>query len=178
MQVREEANDLDNRVAALRSQNTQQVRRGLRAAKTEIENVMQDFESQIMNANADQYNLLRRKTESAIMAIVKAHEPSEEFASKSTDRTTYVPKIGDQVYVKGLGDKVASIIESPGDDETVLVQYGKIRVRVKTTDLRVISNSQLSVVSASAPSWKKVLTELIQVLLLSFCATSISVKYT
>ncbi|KAL9688117.1 hypothetical protein QQ045_032531 [Rhodiola kirilowii] len=118
-EIRDEASDLDNRVLALRSQKTQQVRRELRTAKAHIEKVLQDFEYQVMNASADQYNTLMRKSESTIMAIVKAHETSDGYVTKSTDNTAYIPKIGDQVYVKGLGDKVATIVESPGDDETV-----------------------------------------------------------
>ncbi|CAM8916704.1 unnamed protein product [Rhodiola kirilowii] len=154
-EIRDEASDLDNRVLALRSQKTQQVRRELRTAKAHIEKVLQDFEYQVMNASADQYNTLMRKSESTIMAIVKAHETSDGYVTKSTDNTAYIPKIGDQVYVKGLGDKVASIVESPGDDETVLVQYGKLRVRVKTANLRVISNRELNASSASATKKKK-----------------------
>ncbi|CAM8903238.1 unnamed protein product [Rhodiola kirilowii] len=154
-EIRDEASDLDNRVLALRSQKTQQVRRELRTAKAHIEKVLQDFEYQVMNASADQYNTLMRKSESTIMAIVKAHEPSDGYVTKSSDNTAYIPKIGDQVYVKGLGDKVATIVESPGDDETVLVQYGKLRVRVKTANLRVISNRELNASSASATMKKK-----------------------
>ncbi|CAM8908694.1 unnamed protein product [Rhodiola kirilowii] len=155
--IRDEASDLDNRVLALRSQKTQQVRRELRTAKTQIEKVLQDFEYQVMNASADQYNTLMRKSESTIMAIVKANEPSDGYVTKSSDNTAYIPKIGDQVYVKGLGDKVATIVESPGDDETVLVvvQYGKLRIRVKTANLRVISNRELNASSASATMKKK-----------------------
>ncbi|CAM8908695.1 unnamed protein product [Rhodiola kirilowii] len=156
-EIRDEASDLDNRVLALRSQKTQQVRRELRTAKTQIEKVLQDFEYQVMNASADQYNTLMRKSESTIMAIVKANEPSDGYVTKSSDNTAYIPKIGDQVYVKGLGDKVATIVESPGDDETVLVvvQYGKLRIRVKTANLRVISNRELNASSASATMKKK-----------------------
>uniref|UniRef100_A0A2K1YFT4 Uncharacterized protein n=1 Tax=Populus trichocarpa TaxID=3694 RepID=A0A2K1YFT4_POPTR len=36
----------------------------------------------------------------------------------------------------------ASVVETPGDDETVLVQYGKTRVRVKRSDMRAIKSDK------------------------------------
>uniref|UniRef100_A0A7N0TK53 Smr domain-containing protein n=1 Tax=Kalanchoe fedtschenkoi TaxID=63787 RepID=A0A7N0TK53_KALFE len=159
-EIRDEANDLDNRLAVIKSQETKKVRRELRAAKAQIEKVLEDFENQVMNASPDEYNLLIRKSESKIMAIVKALEPSDDYASKSTDDNTYIPKVGDQVYVKGLGDKVATIVEPPGDDETVLVQYGKIKVRVKTTNLRVFSSRELNASSSSVPMRNKRIKDL------------------
>jgi hypothetical protein len=36
----------------------------------------------------------------------------------------------------------ASVVETPGDDETVLVQYDKTRVRVKRSDMRAIKSDK------------------------------------
>lgn len=35
----------------------------------------------------------------------------------------------------GLGGKLGTVVEEPGDDETVLVQQGKMRVRVNRKDI-------------------------------------------
>lgn len=93
-------------------------------------------------ASADEINSLIKKSESAIAAIVEAHRPDDDFSVSETNTSSFTPQFGEQVQMKSLGDKLATVVEVPGNDDTVLVQYGKIRVRLKKNDVRPIPNSK------------------------------------
>ncbi|CAK9181793.1 unnamed protein product [Ilex paraguariensis] len=80
--------------------------------------------------------------------------PKDGFAPRETDGS-YIPQLGEQVYVKALGNKLATVVEAPGDDDAVLVQYGKIRVRVNISSLRAISNSERNAASSNVPQLKR-----------------------
>ncbi|GAV77925.1 MutS_V domain-containing protein/Smr domain-containing protein [Cephalotus follicularis] len=154
-EIQDEAEDLDGRGRALMAKETQQVQEELKAAKSQIETVVQEFEKQLNTASTDEYNSLIKKAESAIASIIKAHQPSDSSALSETDGGSYVPKLGEQVHVKGLGDKLATVVEVPGNDETVLVQYGKIKVRVKKSNIRAIRSSKKNVATNSVPYIKR-----------------------
>lgn len=158
-EIKREANDLDRRVTVLKAKETQQVQRELKVAKSQIEAVIHEFENQLKTATSDQFNSLIRKSEYAIASIVEAHQPSDSHLVTGTGESPYTPKSGEQVLVKGLGDKFATVIEAPrddDDDENVLVQYGKIRVHVKKSNIRAIpSNERNTVTISSIPRSRK-----------------------
>lgn len=155
MKVRCETDNLEEREIALKAKETQKVQQELKAAKSQIDNVVQEFENQLRTANFDEFNSLIRKSESAINSIVKAHRPGDSFYITETDTSSYQPQSGEQVYVKGLGNKLAAVVEATEDENTVLVQYGKIRVRVEKSNVRPISSSKRKDTISSRRSLKR-----------------------
>ncbi|RDY13555.1 mutS2 [Mucuna pruriens] len=147
-EIQGEAEDLDRREMELMAKETQQVQQELVDAKSKMETLLQKFEKQLRISSRDQLNSLIKESESAIASIVKAHTPADQF--NETDHASYTPQIGEQVHVKGLGGKLATVVEFPGDDDTVLVQYGKVKVRVKKSSIVAIPSSAKNVVTSSS----------------------------
>lgn len=140
------------------AKETQQVRQELQDAKSRLEAVVQKFEKQLKISSRDQLNSLIKESESVIASIVKAHRPADSLPiSEAGPVSSYTPQFGEQVRVKGLGGKLATVVESPGDDETIMVQYGKVKVRVKKNNIRAIPPSAKNpVTSSSANQGRKV----------------------
>ncbi|XP_031130502.1 uncharacterized protein LOC116032193 [Ipomoea triloba] len=147
-EIRDEAQDLDEREKALKTKETQKIQQEVRAVKRELEAVLKDFENQLKTIDILEVNSLIKKSESAISSIIEAHQPSKELV-RETGQSFYTPRVGEQVLLKSLGNKLATIVEEPGDDETVLVQYGKIRVRVDKSNIRALPTNSATV---SVPS--------------------------
>ncbi|KAL2344029.1 hypothetical protein Fmac_005314 [Flemingia macrophylla] len=147
-EIQGEAVDLDRREMELMEKETQQVQQELVDAKCQIEAVIQKFEKQLNISSRDQLNSLIRESESAIASIIKAHTPADQL--NDDDDASYTPQIGEQVHVKGLGGKLATVVESPGDDETILVQYGKVKVRVKRSNIVAIPSTVKNVVTSTS----------------------------
>nr|KYP76263.1 MutS2 protein [Cajanus cajan] len=148
-EIQGEAEDLDRREMELMAKETRQVQQELVDAKSQMETVIQKFEKQLKTSARDQLNSLIRESESAIASIIKAHSPADQL--NEADHASYTPQIGEQVHVKGLGSKLATVVESPGDDETILVQYGKVKARVKKSNIIAIpSTAKNGVTSSSA----------------------------
>ncbi|KAF8391357.1 hypothetical protein HHK36_023661 [Tetracentron sinense] len=154
-EIQDEAEDLDRREAALKAKETQQIQRELKAAKSQIDAVVNNFENQLKSANADQYNLLIRESEAAIASIVEVHHPSDSLSANERDRSPYIPQLGEQVHVKGFGDKLATLVEAPGDDGTVLLQYGKMRVRLNLRNIEAIPSERNADATSSVPRSKR-----------------------
>lgn len=154
-EIEDEAKDLDRRAAHLKAKETQQVQQELNFAKVQIDTVVQDFENRLRDASADEINSLIKESESAIAAIVEAHRPDDDFSVSETNTSSFTPQFGEQVHVKSLGDKLATVVEVPGDDDSVLVQYGKMRVRVKKNNIRPIPNSKRKNAANPAPRLRK-----------------------
>lgn len=154
-EVRSEAENLEERERALRVKETQKVEQELNAAKSQIETVVQEFENQLQTADSEELNSLVKKSESAINSILKAHQPGDSFSFTETDTSSYQPVSGEQVHLKGLGNKLATVVAASEDDDTVLVQYGKIRVRVEKSNVRPISSSQRNNVISSRQSFER-----------------------
>ncbi|KAK6149905.1 hypothetical protein DH2020_017430 [Rehmannia glutinosa] len=152
-EIRDEADDLDVREAALKAKETQQVQQKLEVVKAEIDAIVQEFEKQLKNTGPEDYNVLLKKSESAIASVVQAHQLSEDVPVNRTTSNFHIPQIGEQVLIKGLGNKLATVVEAPSDDNTVLVQYGKIRVRVNISSINALVDGNS--VAASAPRSKK-----------------------
>lgn len=152
VKIRHEAADLDARETAFKAKEQQKIQQELKAVKTEIESIVQQFENQLRSADADQFNSLLKKSESAIASIVEAHHPVRE---NSISGDFYIPQLGEQVQVDVLGNKLATVVEAPGDDEMVLVQYGKIRVRVNIRNIKALANNDSNGRRASVPSSKR-----------------------
>ena len=57
--------------------------------------------------------------------------------------------------MSGLGNKLATIVEVLGTDGMALVQYGKVRVRVNISNMRVVQSSDMTVPLNSQPPIKK-----------------------
>lgn len=145
-EIEGEAHDLDWREKALITKETQQVEKELQIVKSQINTVVQDFEEQLRTAAVDQYSSLIRKAESAIASILKSHCPmTDVFSDDMGDLHTPIP--GEQVQVKRLAGKVATVVEVSEDDGTVLVQYGKVRFRVDRRGVQALEES-----TAASPS--------------------------
>ncbi|XP_047330302.1 endonuclease MutS2 [Impatiens glandulifera] len=142
-EIKDEAEDLDKREAALKAKETQKVREEIVAAKRRIEKIVNDFDCRIRAANPEQFGILIKKSESEIASIVEAYCPSDGLLSITEDDNdgSFTPRIGEQVYVKKLG-KLATIVEANQDDDDILVQYGKIRVRVNKSNIKPLSNNK------------------------------------
>ena len=135
----------------LMAKEAQQVQQELEVAKSQMEMVIQKFEKQLKDLGRNQLNSIIKESETAIASIVKAHSPAVGSPISDADRTTsYTPQFGEQVRVKGLGGKLAKVVELPGDDETILVQYGKVKVRVKKNRIRAIPPSAKNPATSSA----------------------------
>ncbi|KAI8525509.1 hypothetical protein RHMOL_Rhmol13G0235500 [Rhododendron molle] len=153
-EIRDEAEDIDGREAALMATETQKVEREIKAAKSQMEAVLHEFENQL-RTSADQVTSLINKSESAIASIVEAHCPSDVFSTREAGDSSYTPQIGDQVHVEGLRNKLATVIEAPGDEATVLVQCGKVRVRVNRSTITAHKSSKGVAAKSSAPPLKR-----------------------
>ncbi|KAK6932551.1 DNA mismatch repair protein MutS, C-terminal, partial [Dillenia turbinata] len=154
-EIQNEAHDLDGREIALTAKNNWQVHQELRIAKSQIDAVLQEFENRLKTATADQLNMIIRDSESAIASIVKANTSGYDVSSRERDNNSYVPQVGEQVLVLGLGNKLATVLEAPAEDGTLLVQYGKIRVRVDTSKIRGIPNGKRNAKSSSQTCFSK-----------------------
>lgn len=158
-EIQNEAEDLDKRETALMVKETILVEQEVKTAKSQMETVLQEFENKLRTANTDQFNALLRESESAISSILEAHSPRYGFSSRETDSNSYTPQIGEQVHLKGLRGKLATVVEATVDDETVLVQYGKIKVRVKKSDIQPIPGSKKKAATSSTSRWKQQLQQ-------------------
>ncbi|THG12665.1 hypothetical protein TEA_026792 [Camellia sinensis var. sinensis] len=154
-EIRDEVEDLDRREAVLMANETRKVKRELKAAKSQIESVIQEFESQLRTTSADQFSSLIKKSESAIASIVEAHCPSDDFSVRETADNSYTPQIGEQVHVEGLGNKLATVVQALDDDNTVLVQYGKIRIRVNKSNIKALRNKNAIAAKSSVQNMKR-----------------------
>ncbi|PHT90517.1 hypothetical protein T459_05630 [Capsicum annuum] len=137
-EINNETQDLDEREGALKSRQTHEIQQEVNTVKNEIQTIVQRFESQLRNASADDINTLVKKAEAAIASIIEAHQPSKDSLVREIGQSLYTPQVGEQVYVKAFGNKLATVVEEPGDDDNILVQYGKIRVRVDRRSIRPI----------------------------------------
>lgn len=148
--IQGEAEDLDRREMELMAKETQQVQQELEDAKSQMETTIQKFEKELRVSGRDKLNSLIRESESVIASIVKSHTPPDSFPVSEADHGSYAPQFGDQVRVKGLGGKLATVVELPGDDEAILVQYGKVKVRVKKSSIIAIPSSAKNAVTSSS----------------------------
>lgn len=154
-EILHEAEDIDNRLKALMAKEMHHAQEERKATEMQIQAVVEEFENNLEDASPDQLNSLVRKCESSIASILEAHQPSElDFPDRSDD-ALFVPQYGEQVHVKGLGNKLATVVEETGDDDTVLVQFGKVRVRVNKNDVRAVANSRRSRASSSIPQLRR-----------------------
>ncbi|XP_057417288.1 uncharacterized protein LOC130711613 isoform X2 [Lotus japonicus] len=149
-EIQGEAEDLDRREMELMAKETQQVQQELEDAKSQMETTIQKFEKELRVSGRDKLNSLIRESESVIASIVKSHTPPDSFPVSEADHGSYAPQFGDQVRVKGLGGKLATVVELPGDDEAILVQYGKVKVRVKKSSIIAIPSSAKNAVTSSS----------------------------
>ncbi|KAL5054244.1 hypothetical protein RYX36_034926 [Vicia faba] len=155
-EIQSEADDLDRREIVLMAKEAQQVQEELESARSQMETVIKKFEKKLKNLGRDQLNSLIKESEAAIASIVKAHTPAVGFLISDADLTaSYTPQFGDQVSVKGLGGKLARVVESPGNGGTILVQYGKMKVRVKKNSIRAIRQSAKTPATISATRQRK-----------------------
>ncbi|XP_054801971.1 uncharacterized protein LOC129305847 isoform X3 [Prosopis cineraria] len=148
-EIQEEAEDLEQRERALMEKETRQVQQELLDAKSQMETIIKKFEKQLRTVGRDQLNLLIKESESAIASIVKVHAAPVNFPGNEADQIPYTPQFGEQVRVEGLGGKLGTVVEQPGDDETILVQYGKVKVRVKKSSIRAIHSNGKNSISSS-----------------------------
>ncbi|KAG7588844.1 DNA mismatch repair protein MutS C-terminal [Arabidopsis suecica] len=142
-ELEHESHDLEKRERALLKKETQKVQEDLNSAKSKMQKLVAEFESQLEIAQADQYNSLILKTEEAVAEIIEACCPVDPDSIEEP-YSDYSPQAGEKVLVTGLGDKLGTVVEEPGDDETVLVQHGKIRVRIKKKDIKPLPRSTSS----------------------------------
>ncbi|ONK79701.1 uncharacterized protein A4U43_C01F9160 [Asparagus officinalis] len=141
LELQSEATDLDRREDALKAKEVQRLQQELRSAKHQMDAVVKNFEMQLQKANPVQVSSIIRGSEAAISSIVAAHSPSELLYEPADSHKSYITKIGEKVYVKGLGTKLATVTEVGAEDGSVMVQYGKIKVRVKGRDIKPVQSN-------------------------------------
>ncbi|KAK9051713.1 hypothetical protein SSX86_028341 [Deinandra increscens subsp. villosa] len=154
-EIKDEANDLERREVALKAKEAQNIKKEVITVKYQLETIVKDFEAKIATASIDQLNALLKESESAISSVIEAHCYTEESSATEADGSSLSLKLGDQVTVMGLGNKLATIVEPPGTDGTALVQYGKIRVRVNTSSMRAVQSSDTTPTPNSQSQIKK-----------------------
>ncbi|CAN8320515.1 unnamed protein product [Cochlearia groenlandica] len=141
-ELEHEAHDLEKHEKALMKKETQSVEEDLVSAKSEMQKLVAEFESQLKITQADQYNSLILKTEEAVADIIEGYCPNDYVSMEEERFIDYSPQAGEKVLVTGLGDKLGTVVQEPGNDgETVLVQHGKMRVRIKRKDIRPLPRS-------------------------------------
>ncbi|OAY75494.1 Endonuclease MutS2 [Ananas comosus] len=141
-EIHSEAEDLDRREVALKAKETQLIQQELKVVKSQMDSIVKNFENRLQNATPDQFNSIMREAEAAIASLVAAHTPTDDMFDGGTEnQNSYVPQIGDKVYVKGLGGKLATVVEEPGEDGVTMVRYGKIKVRVKKNDMKLFQRT-------------------------------------
>lgn len=127
---------------ALKAKETQLIQQELKVVKSQMDSIVKNFENRLQNATPDQFNSIMREAEAAIASLVAAHTPTDDMFDEGTEnQNSYVPQIGDKVYVKGLGGKLATVVEEPGEDGVTMVRYGKIKVRVKKNDMKLFQRT-------------------------------------
>ncbi|CAA7031274.1 unnamed protein product [Microthlaspi erraticum] len=132
-----ESHELEKREKALVKREAQKVQEDVNSAKSRIEKLVAEFESQLVTAQADQYNSLILRTEEEVAEIIEACCPHDLASTEEGYSGDYSPQAGEKVLVTGLGGKLGTVVEEPGDDDdTVLVQHGKLRVRIKRNDIK------------------------------------------
>lgn len=157
MKIREEAEDLAQREVIMKATETQQIRIETKSAISQIEDMVNEFDNQLKNASTDQFNTLLKQSESAIASVVEVHRSTKGFPTTGTPSSSYMPQIGEKVHVKGLGYKFATVVEveADEDDGTVLVQCGKMKVRVDISSISPPAASVKDTTTNSAPHTKK-----------------------
>ncbi|XP_042433292.1 endonuclease MutS2-like [Zingiber officinale] len=145
LEIQSEAEDIDKRVATLKAREAQLAQQELKNVKLQMDSIIKDFENHLQTASLDQFSSLLRESEAAIASVVLAHHPEEDSIYESAKNNSYLPQIGDQVYVKGLGGKLATVVEAPVADGITTVQYGKVKVRVKRNDMKLVESGLIRV---------------------------------
>ncbi|RLM65378.1 hypothetical protein C2845_PM16G24260 [Panicum miliaceum] len=150
-EIRLEADDLESRVAALRTRETQKVQQELKVVKSQMDTIIKNFEVQLKNSKLEQYNSLMRKAEAATASVVAAHQPNEITFNDDENQSLFVPQIGDKVYIQGLGGgTMATVIETLGEDGSCIVQYGKIKVQVKRSKMKLVQQGTNETATSSS----------------------------
>uniref|UniRef100_A0A0D9WBA2 Smr domain-containing protein n=1 Tax=Leersia perrieri TaxID=77586 RepID=A0A0D9WBA2_9ORYZ len=149
-EIRSEAEDLDSRVEVLRATESDKVQQELKFVKSQMDQIIKKFEVQLKNSELEQYNSLMRKAEAATASLAAAHQPTDIIFSDEENESSYVPEIGDKVYVEGLGGgSMASVVETLGEDGSCMVQYGKIKVRVKGNKIKLVQRGTKDTLASS-----------------------------
>ncbi|XP_078442153.1 DNA mismatch repair protein MutS, type 2 isoform X2 [Wolffia australiana] len=137
-EIHSEAKDLEKREAALKAKEVQRTLEEVKLVRGKLDAIVVDFEKQLQRATTrDQGAAIFRRSEASIARIVNAYaSPADDDESSDTDTTGPTSlRIGDRVLVNSLGGREATVVDS--DVDGFLVQYGKMRVRVKARDLRL-----------------------------------------
>ncbi|CAH2065555.1 unnamed protein product [Thlaspi arvense] len=142
-ELERESRDLEKREKALLKKETHKVQEDLSSAKSKMQKLVAEFESQLEISQVDQHNSLILKTGEAVAEIIESCCPSDLVLTEE-EYSDYSPRAGEKVLVTGLGSKLGTVVEEPGDDETVLVQHGKIRVRIKRKDIKPLPRNRIS----------------------------------
>ncbi|VAH39002.1 unnamed protein product [Triticum turgidum subsp. durum] len=154
-EIRLEADELDNRVAALKARESQKVQQELKSVKSQMDLLIKNFEVQLKNSKLEQYNSIMRKAESATASLAAAHQPTEFAVSDDENKSLYVPQIGDKVYVEGLGGgSMATVVEILSEDGSCMVQYGKIKVRAKNNKMKLAQRDTKETSASSSAQGK------------------------
>lgn len=155
LKIRLEADELDNRVAALKARESQKVQQELKSVKSQMDLLIKNFEVQLKNSKLEQYNSVMRKAEAATASLAAAHQPTEFAVSDDENKSVYVPQIGDKVYVEGLGGgSMATVVEILSEDGSCMVQYGKIKVRAKNNKMKLAQRDTKETSASSSAQGK------------------------
>jgi len=122
------------------------VEKELTEVKDRMDEVIGNFEKQLHGENTDFSAVNMKEVQAAIASIVEEYCPNatEALHVQSNSTNFSVPEIGDQVVIKRLGNKLATVAEAPSkEDGCLLVQLGKIKLRVKMSEIeKIVSGRQ------------------------------------
>ncbi|KAL9262877.1 Endonuclease MutS2-like protein [Drosera capensis] len=137
-EIYEEAKDLNWRKDALLAKETQQVQKEFEAAKSHIETVLHQYEKQVAaTVTNEQLSDAFKKAKSTIESIISGHRPS--MNQLTGHELSYTPQPGDEVLIKHLGNKVATVIEVSKDEKTFVVMYRNMTLRVNKSKIQLMS---------------------------------------
>eukprot|EP01018_Ginkgo_biloba_P034741 Gb_24817 [translate_table: standard] len=143
-----ETEDLDKREAALKSKEEEAVKREVNEVKDRMDKVIANFEKQLHGGDSDFSGEFMKEAQAAITSIIQEYCPNVMEASHAQTNSPHIgiPEIGDQVLIKHLGSKLATVAEAPSkEDGSLLVQLGKLKFRVKISEIEKIVSSKEAV---------------------------------
>jgi hypothetical protein len=128
-----EADGLEMRLAGLRLQREKSVKEDINYVKSQLDEVVSNFEKYPTGNNKSMGEALN-----AMASIVEPYMTKYQNAEKKYRRPEGVerPCVGDLVLINRLGRNLATVIETPAqDDENFLVQLGSLKLRAKLSEV-------------------------------------------
>lgn len=142
-----EADGLEMRIAALRLQQEERVKRDIDVVKSCMDGIVSNFERSSRNSDESGKSMSMGEALSAIASEVETY--MRKFGETEKTRVKFEaadrPSVGDCVLIKRLGRNLATVIEAPTEnDESFLVQLGSLKLRAKLSEVAKIVKEEKS----------------------------------